>query len=57
MATRYDTRYGLSQPIVNYLNLGLPDISGILGTPQALALAAEEEVAASSSPQIIYLVK
>ena len=54
MATRYDTRYGLSQPIVNYLNLGLPDISGILGTPQALALAAEEEVAASSSPQIIY---
>ena len=54
MAIRYDTRYGLSQPIVNYLNLGLPDISGILGTPQALALAAEEEVAASSSPQIIY---
>ena len=32
MATRYDTRYGLSQPIVNYLNLGLPDISGILST-------------------------
>jgi len=25
----YDTRYGLTQPIVNYLNQGLPSISGI----------------------------
>ena len=25
----YDTRYGLTQPIVNYLNQGLPGISGI----------------------------
>jgi hypothetical protein len=25
----YDTRYGLTQPVVNYLNQGLPSISGI----------------------------
>lgn len=28
----YDTRYGLTQPIVNYLNQALPNISNIFGT-------------------------
>ena len=45
----YDTRFGLPQSMVDYLNQGLPSISGIFSSPQTTEVVEEDVTDTGSS--------